>query len=207
MPHPSQALNTSEKKTLLDDIEKALQNLEESPLYDYRLENDYQPVVGEGSPDASIVFIGEAPGAKEAQTGRPFVGSAGKLLDEMLTKIGLNREDVYITNIVKDRPPNNRDPRTGEIELYAPFLSQQINLIRPKVIATLGRFSMAFILEKYDHPDHDKKIGELHGRILEVNAAYGKVSVLPLYHPAATFYNRSLRPEFEADFQKLKGFI
>jgi DNA polymerase len=204
---PSQPLSLSEKKALLQDIQQALENLEESPLYAYRQKNHYQPVVGEGSLDASILFIGEAPGAKEAQTGQPFVGSAGKVLNEMLEKMGLNREDVYITNIVKDRPPDNRDPRSEEIDLYAPFLSQQINLIRPKVIATLGRFAMDFILEKFDHSDHGKKIGELHGRILTVEAAYGSISMLPLYHPAATFYNRSLRPEFEADFQKLTAFI
>ena len=102
-----------------------LANLKESPLYEYRKENGFQPVIGEGSLDAPVMFIGEAPGKKEAETGRPFVGASGKVLAEMLEDIGLQREDVYITNVVKDRPPDNRDPQTAEIELYAPLLRRQ----------------------------------------------------------------------------------
>lgn len=207
MKKREQPLSMEEKRARLDALHKELETLEESPLFAYRKENDYFPVLGEGDPDAAIMFIGEAPGAKEAKTGRPFVGSAGKLLDEMLGHIGLKRQDVYITNIVKDRPPENRDPRVGEIALYAPFLSQQIKIIRPEVLATLGRFSMDFILDQFNHPAHGKKIGALHGEILSLQANYGCVSLLPLYHPAATFYNRDLRPAFEADFEKLRKFI
>ncbi len=200
MPNP---LTQEEKQNQMDQIANQIENLTESPLYAYRQENHYLPVIGEGDLGAKIMFVGEAPGAKEAQSGRPFVGSAGKVLNEMLAQIGLEREDVYITNIVKDRPPKNRDPKTDELDLYAPFLVQQIEIIQPRVIATLGRFSMDFLLALFQHPAQGQKIGELHGQALTCSTSYGAVQVLPLYHPAATFYNRSLRPTFEADFQKL----
>ena len=131
-----------EKSEALKKIKEEIIALKESPLYSYRTENKYFPVIGEGSHDADIVFIGEAPGRNEAETGRPFCGRSGKLLDEFLVSIDLQREKVYITSIVKDRPPQNRDPLPAEIELYAPFLDRQIEIIKPKVIATLGRFSM-----------------------------------------------------------------
>ena len=113
--------------------------LKQSPLYEYRTSNRYYPVIGEGSHDANIMFVGEAPGKNEAETGRPFCGAAGKFLTELIEGIGLKREQVYITNVVKDRPPENRDPTPEEIEIYAPFLDRQIDIIQPKVIATLGR--------------------------------------------------------------------
>ncbi|MGC9358687.1 MAG: uracil-DNA glycosylase family protein, partial [Anaerolineae bacterium] len=181
--------------------------LEASPLYSYRQEHDYQPVFGEGSVEAKIMFIGEAPGRQEAETGRPFVGNAGKLLDELLASIGLERGEVYITNVVKDRPPNNRNPRVGEIRLYAPFLRRQIEIIRPRVIATLGRFAMEFILKHFKMEDAGQKIGDLHGKVLKAEAGYGEVAVVPLYHPAASFYNRSLEETLEEDFQVLKQFL
>ena len=126
----------------LQAIAEELLCLEASPLYAYREEKGYLPVIGEGAPDAEIMFIGEAPGAQEAKSGRPFVGNAGRVLDTLLESIGLERANVYITNIVKDRPPQNRDPHVGEIELYRPFLLRQIDIIQPRVIATLGRFAM-----------------------------------------------------------------
>ena len=153
------------------------------------------------------MFIGEAPGEKEALSGRPFVGRAGNVLDELLQKIDLNREDVYITNIVKDRPPNNRDPKAVEIECYAPFLMEQIRIIDPKVIVTLGRFAMEFILKKFLLPDNGRAIGELHGQIIIVETPLGTINFLPLYHPAAMFYNRSLEETITSDFQKLSQFI
>ncbi len=187
-------------------IADELESLEESPLYDYRKEHDYRPVVGEGSPHASIIFIGEAPGAREAKTGRPFVGSAGKVLDGLLESIGLEREDVYITNVVKDRPPDNRDPHVAEIELYTPFLRRQLEIIKPKVIATLGRFAMDFILDEFDMEEKGQKIGDLHGKVLHAKTDYGEVAVVPLYHPAAGFYNNSLRDTLQEDFQVLEQF-
>lgn len=190
----------------LEKIAQEVRDLEESPLYDYRKENGYSPVIGEGDLFADIMFIGEAPGAAEAKTGRPFVGRAGRVLDELLESIDINRDDVYITNVVNDRPPRNRDPRVAEIELYAPFLLRQIRIIRPSIIATLGRFAMRFTLERFGLPGTRRRIGELHGQVLHAQAPYGEVSIVPLYHPAATFYNRGLEKSLREDFQVLKRF-
>jgi DNA polymerase len=195
------------KQERIKEITTSVKNLKASPLYDYRQENDYSPVIGEGNLDAKIMFIGEAPGKQEAESGRPFVGAAGRILDELLDSIGLDREDVYITNVVKDRPPDNRDPHVKEIKLYKPFLIQQIDIIQPQVIVTLGRFAMNFILEEFDMDEQGQKISELHGQTLQTNASYGTVSVLPLYHPAVTFYGQDRKKDLEADFQKLKQFI
>ncbi|HEX6386546.1 MAG TPA: uracil-DNA glycosylase [Anaerolineae bacterium] len=155
-----------DKAAQMEEIARAIRDLEESPLYDFRKENDYSAVIGEGDADADIMFIGEAPGEQEAKSGRPFVGNAGNVLDALLESIGLAREDVYITNVVKDRPPENRDPTVAEIELYAPFLARQIEIIEPKVIATLGRFAMDFILEQFDMPEKGQKISQMHGKVL-----------------------------------------
>jgi DNA polymerase len=199
--------NTPTKSEQLRKLFIQIRNLDISPLYNYRIENEYKPVIGEGDPDAKIMFIGEAPGAKEAITGKPFVGRAGKLLDSLLDSIDLVRKDVYITNIVKDRPPSNRTPRVGEIEIYSPFLLEQISIIEPKIIATLGRLAMAFILKIFDHPQKGKTIGELHGEILESGSEHGKINIIPLYHPAAVFYNRNLEQVLYNDFQKLRIFL
>lgn len=195
------------KMEKLEGIEEELRNNPSSPLYIYRKENNYAPVMGEGDPDANIMFIGEAPGAKEAETGRPFVGRAGQMLNTLLASIGLSRQDVYITNIVKDRPPDNRDPHSDEIKHYAPYLQQQLEIIQPEVIATLGRYSMKFILGRFDLPQRNQSIGELHGELLTTKASIGKVKILPLYHPAAMFYNRKLQPIIEEDFQILQRFV
>ena len=198
---------SSDREKDLEQIESEVQDLQASPLYQYRLENNYHPVIGEGDLHAKIMFIGEAPGKQEAKTGRPFVGAAGRTLDRLLASIGVEREQVYITNIVKDRPPENRDPRKDEIELYAPFLRRQIEIIQPRVIATLGRFSMDFILDHFNMPEQGKRIGELHGQPLKAKAAYGEIVVVPLYHPAAAIYNDQLLDTMERDFQVLKQFV
>lgn len=194
----------SDKAARLEALAEEIRALPESPLYAYRQENDYHPVIGEGDPDASILFIGEAPGGREAKTGRPFVGAAGRVLDSLLESIGLAREDVYITNVVKDRPPENRDPTAEEITCYAPYLTRQIEIIQPKVIATLGRFAMDFVLDHLDHEAQGEKISDLHGEILEATAPHGRVHVVPLYHPAASFYNQSLSATLREDFRTLK---
>lgn len=195
--------NTEQLRAIRD----AIVNLTESPLYEYRTENNYFPVIGEGSHTADIMFIGEAPGENEAKQGRPFVGASGKMLDKLLESIALKREDVYITNIVKDRPPKNRDPRKDEIALYAPFLEQQIDIIQPKVIATLGRFSMEFILKKFDVLEQDGKISQLHGTRIKAQASYGEIDIVPLYHPAVALYNQSQGDTLYADFELLKSYI
>jgi uracil-DNA glycosylase family 4 len=194
------------KATQLAAIAKAVSELEASPLYAYREENQYQAVIGEGNLDAEIMFVGEAPGEQEAKSGRPFVGAAGRMLNELLASIHLRREDVYITNIVKDRPPDNRDPRPDEIALYTPFLLQQIAIIQPRVIATLGRFAMTFILEQFQAEVTAPKISRLHGQVLKAQTPYGEIAVVPLYHPAVALYNRDQRKTLEEDFQMLKQF-
>lgn len=191
----------------MEALRQEIRALEESPLYDFRQEHNYKPVIGEGSLNAKIMFIGEAPGASEAKTGRPFVGAAGRVLDSLLESIGLDREKVYITNVVKDRPPENRDPLTAEIEIYSPFLSRQIEIIQPEVVATLGRFAMDFILEFFSMEEQQgKKISELHGKQLEATTDYGEVYVVPLYHPAVALYNRDQRDTLEEDFKVLERF-
>ena len=151
------------------------------------------------------MFIGEAPGKNEAMTGRPFCGAAGKILDELLASIELPRKDVYITNIVKDRPPENRDPLPSEIELYAPFLDRQINTIQPKDIATLGRFSTDYIMRRTNLSFEIESISRAHGKMYEGQTTYGPVKVVPLYHPAAAIYNQSLKDTLKKDFQVLKN--
>jgi uracil-DNA glycosylase family 4 len=191
----------------LKEIEKGLQGLTASPLYAFRIENGYQPVVGEGSIDASIMFVGEAPGKTEALSGRPFCGRSGKFLDEMLAHIGLDRAKVYITNVVKDRPPENRDPTPTEIALYAPFLDQQIMAIKPKVIVPLGRISMKYVMERYGLAEQFDVISKLHGKALQGTAPYGPVAVVPLYHPAVALYNGGMRTALLQDFEILKRYI
>lgn len=198
---------STDRTEQLRAIRDELVNLKESPLYDYRQRNGYFPVIGQGDHYADIMFIGEAPGKNEAETGRPFCGASGRILDELLASIQLERTDVYVTNIVKDRPPNNRDPLKTEIDLYAPFLERQIGIIQPKVIATLGRFSMEFILRRFGAFQANQKISQLHGTVIKVRTAYGRASVVPLYHPAAALYNASQRDTLEKDFQVLKQFI
>lgn len=189
-----------EKIAALERVKNDLLALTGSPLAVYRRENNYFPVMGEGSHDAKIMFIGEAPGRNEAKVGRPFVGAAGKVLEKLLYSIGVKREDVYITNIVKDRPPENRDPTTEEIALYAPFLDREIATIKPRVVATLGRFSMQYVMERYGLESEILPIGALHGQILQA----ATFKLVPLYHPAAAIYNRKLIETLEKDFQVLK---
>ena len=192
------------RQATLDAITNELLQLTESPLYSYRVQNHYQPVTGEGSPNAAIMLIGEAPGEWEAKSGRPFVGASGRLLDSLLQSIDLRRADVYITNVVKDRPPENRPPTTAEIRLYTPFLERQIEIIQPRVIATLGRFAMDFLFDFLQMPQKGQKISQLHGQSLEAQASYGKVAVVPLYHPAVALYTSSQRETLAADFQVLR---
>ncbi len=192
---------------LLRQIRDEVWNFKESPLYSERVRNRAYPVIGEGSHDAGIMFIGEAPGRTEAQTGRPFAGAAGKLLDELLASIGIPRTDVYITNIVKDRPPQNRDPLPEEIALYAPFLDRQIEIIQPKIIVLLGRHSMRTILEKFGLDAMIGPISRLHGTVLDAEAPYGKVTIIPMYHPAAALYNPELKQDLLVAFQGLKKLV
>lgn len=159
-----------------------------------------QLVMGDGNPNAEIVFIGEAPGKKEDIEGRPFIGAAGKFLNVMIEAAGMVRSDVYITNIVKYRPPNNRDPLPEEKAAFLPYLLRQIEIINPKVVITLGRHSMEYFLPK-------AKIGEVHGQPQEITFNGHRLLLVPLFHPAAALYNGSLRQTLIDDFLKVSEVI
>jgi DNA polymerase len=164
-----------------------------------------QLVMGDGNVNADIVFIGEAPGKKEDEQGVPFVGASGKFLNEMLAAAGLERADVYITNIVKYRPPKNRDPSKDEKQAFWPYLLRQLEIINPKVVITLGRHSMGYFLPT-------AKIAEVHGQAISetVTAEDGRTYewlIVPLYHPAAALYNGSLRQTLIDDFMRVPEMI
>jgi DNA polymerase len=201
-------MTEAERKTRYDalkGIRDSLLNASDAPLFSYRSENDYFPVIGEGAHDASIMFVGEAPGETEAKTGKPFCGAAGKFLDVMLESIGMDRTKVYITNLVKDRPPANRDPLPEEIAYYSPLLVKQIDIIKPKSIVTLGRFSMAFLLNHFDLAAKLQPISKIHGQ--EFLVADKDMSIVTLYHPAAALYNGGMRETLIKDFSLLKKFL
>lgn len=153
-------------------------------------------VPGEGPLDAEVMFIGEGPGMNEDRQGRPFVGAAGKFLDELLAAAGLARESVYICNVLKCRPPSNRDPLPAEIEACRPYLDEQLALVDPLVVVTLGRYSMARFF-----PQH--RIGAIHGRWKEVEGRF----FVPMYHPAAALHQASLRETILQDFAKLPRVV
>ncbi|MEQ1500126.1 MAG: uracil-DNA glycosylase [Parcubacteria group bacterium] len=201
------SLSLEQKFQKMKEIRNEILHFKESPLYKYRVENKFFPVVGEGSHTANIMFVGEAPGKNEAETGRPFCGKSGKVLDAMLDSIRLNRSDVYITNIVNDRPQENRDPTEEEIKLYAPFLDKQINIIQPSVIATLGRFSMSYVMNRFGLGTQVGQISALHGKEFVAKTEYGAVTIIPLYHPAVALYAGSNKQTLLDDFQILKKYI
>jgi uracil-DNA glycosylase len=178
-----------------------------SPLYKFRTESRAFPVIGEGNPDANIFFIGEAPGKNETATGRPFCGPSGEILDEMLKGIALKREDVFMTNVLMDRPPEKRDPLPEEIAFYEPFLDRLIDIIEPSVIATLGRFAMEYIFKRLDLPEKRSKISVLHGKMVKTQMPYGEIHIMPLFHPAVVLYSASQKETLRKDFDKLKLFI
>ncbi len=153
-------------------------------------------VPGEGPGDAKVMFIGEAPGYHENRLGRPFVGAAGKFLEELLASINMRREDVYICNVIKCRPPNNRDPMFHEIEACRPYLDKQVELIKPRLVVTLGRHSMARYLQKAG-------ISKVHGDPVRL----GEFVVLPMFHPAAALHQPKYRAHIEQDFLKIPGIL
>ena len=157
-------------------------------------------VMGGGDIDADIVFIGEAPGKNEDEQGLPFVGAAGKFLNEMLAAAALSRDDVYITNIVKYRPPNNRDPLPEEKKAFWPYLLKQLQIIQPRVVITLGRHSMEYFLPGV-------KISQVHGQPKRIQFGEDKLVVIPLYHPAAALYNGSMRQTLIDDFVRVPAIL
>ena len=159
-----------------------------------------QLVMGAGNSNADIVLIGEAPGKKEDEQGLPFVGASGKFLNEMLASAGMNREDVYITNIVKYHPPNNRDPSTEEKKAFWPYLLKQLQIIEPKIVVTLGRHSMEYFLP-------GQHISKIHGQPKLIQFDDHKIVIVPLYHPAAALYNGSMRQTLIDDFMRMPEII
>ncbi|MDZ7786566.1 MAG: uracil-DNA glycosylase [Candidatus Saccharibacteria bacterium] len=207
-----------DKRARLDDIRA---EITKNNVCRELAENATQLVFGGGNPDADVVFVGEAPGKNEDKQGKPFVGAAGKFLDEMLASIDLGREDVYITNIVKYRPPNNRDPLPEEKKAFLPYLQTQLEVIQPKVLVTLGRHSTNCFLP-------DLRISKSHGRAKRISlqlkdrrsemgdrgeevkssipnpqSSIYKVVLLPLYHPAAALYNGGMRETLLDDFANI----
>jgi uracil-DNA glycosylase family 4 len=159
-----------------------------------------QLVMGGGNPDADIVFIGEAPGKNEDEQGLPFVGAAGKFLNEMLAAADMSRDDIYITNIVKYRPPGNRDPLPEEKKAFWPYLLKQIEIIQPHVVVTLGRHSMEYFLP-------GQFISKIHGEPQRIRIDDNTLAIVPLYHPAAALYNGSLRQTLIDDFIRMPAII
>ncbi len=181
----------------LEQIEREILNCKKCELY--KTKTKYVP--GEGNPNAKIVLIGEAPGREEDLQGKPFVGNAGKLLTELLSSVGLKREDVFICNVLKCRPPNNRDPTLEEIKACGGYLIRQLNVIKPEVIVCLGRFAAKFVFEYFGL--QFESISKVKGKIFEVERWGKKIKVVPLYHPAAVLYRPNLREEYERDFKRV----
>lgn len=188
---------SADKQLLLDQIKADILKDEICPDLAKMATN---LVMGDGHPSAELVFIGEAPGKNEDLQGKPFVGAAGKFLAEMLAAIGLQREQVYITNIVKYRPPNNRDPLPEEKKTFWPYLVRELAAIQPKIVATLGRHSMEYFLP-------GKRITAIHGQPKRITFGRQKLVVLPLYHPAAALYNGGLRQTLIEDFESIPQII
>jgi uracil-DNA glycosylase family 4 len=159
------------------------------------------PVAGEGSLTAKVLFVGEAPGYYEDLKGRPFVGKAGKVLDELLGSVGLERNEVYIANVLKCRPPGNRNPATGEIRACTPYLDAQMEIIKPTVIATLGNFSLGYIFNKFGLKAD--KISKIHGKVFKISTIAGIKKIVPLYHPAVATYNPGMKEVLVDDFKEL----
>jgi uracil-DNA glycosylase family 4 len=191
------------KTEKLKEIRDEVWNSKKLPLYKERMKEKNFAVLGEGSHDANIMFVGEAPGRTEAKTGKPFCGAAGKVLDQILESLKIQRSDVYVTNLIKDRPPHNRDPLPEEIEAYAPYLFRQIEAIQPKIIATLGRFSMAYIMNTFGLGSELLPISKIHGKSFKADTSYGEIIILPLYHPAVAVYNRNMIDVLKKDAKVL----
>jgi DNA polymerase len=185
-------MTVEEREAQLESIGARIRNCTRCKLHKERT----QAVPGTGPVDADVVFIGEGPGAREDEEGLPFVGRSGRYLDQLLEGIGLDRETVFITNVVKCRPPGNRDPHVAEVEACTPHLDQQLRLIQPRLVVTLGRFAM-------EHFFSDRQISEVHGQPRRID---GRIH-LPLYHPAAALYRGSLREPVEQDFQTIPRLL
>lgn len=176
-----------------EELEKLKREMEEDKNLPLR-GGATQLVFGEGNPDSEIYFLGEGPGFHEDRLGRPFVGQAGKLLDKLIENIGLKREDVYISNVIRFRPPENRDPLPEEIESFRPYVDREIEIVNPKIIVTLGRFSMGKFLP-------NAKVSQVHGKPRAINWHGKNVTVIPMYHPAAALRSLDIMRQIREDFK------
>ncbi len=183
-----------------EQLEKVKRNLESKAGKFPLIKKITDVIFGEGNPNAEILFIGEAGGYWEAKLRRPFVGRAGKLLDQLIVSIGLKRSEVYISNVLKVRPPSNRDPLPEEIEAFKPYLDQEIKIVDPKIIITLGRYSLNKFLP-------GEFISKVHGQARFVDFADKKRIIIPMYHPAAALRNGIIMEEIKKDFQKIEKFL
>ncbi len=191
----------SDKEKELEEIKKKILNCKKCNLWKTR----NKAVVDEGSLNAKIMFIGEAPGFNEDQQGKPFVGRAGKIFDELLNFINLKREDVYITNILKCRPPDNRNPQENEIKSCTPYLDKQLEIINPKIICCLGNFATKLIMKKFNLNNKIQGISKIHGEIFDVSTLNGQIKIIPIYHPAVATYNPNKIDILKKDFEILRG--
>jgi uracil-DNA glycosylase family 4 len=186
--------------TKAEDIAQLNQELEENAR-ELPLAQTAQDIIpGEGSPDAEIMFIGEAPGYYETVERRPFVGRSGQLFRKVLQEVGIAEQEVYISNVVKARPPENRDPLPEEIAAYKPFLNREIEIIQPVLVVTLGRFSMGKFLP-------DVKVSQVHGRLHRINWYNRPLYILPMYHPSAALRGTKIKQTFIDDFSKLPKLL
>ena len=185
----------------LEKIHEEIKKCQRCPLYKSKI--NYVP--GEGNPSSGIMFIGEAPGGEEDKQGKPFVGKAGKYLTEVMEKNGIKREEVYITNVLKCRPPNNRDPKPEEIKACSFWLEKQLEIIKPNVIVTLGRYSTEWIFNYFGLKF--TSIMKVRGTIYTVKKWNKEVKIIPTLHPAAVLYHKQWKEYFEKDFELIKEVV
>lgn len=184
----------------LEEIKKLVYKCEKCDLHKTKI--NY--VFGEGNSKAKIIFIGEAPGANEDKIGKPFIGRAGKIFDELLQSINLKREDIYIANILKCRPQKNRNPTPDEISLCTPFLTAQIESIKPEIICPMGNFAAGFILKQFGLGNKVEGISKIHGKKFKVKNLFDEVILIPLYHPAVATYNPDMKTVLLEDIKILR---
>lgn len=182
-------------------MEKEIKNCKKCDLHRYRK----NAVPGEGDINTGILLIGEAPGYHEDIQGRPFVGAAGKFLNELLQLVGIKREEVYITNVVKCRPPNNREPNDDEIRICGKYLDKQISIINPKVIITLGNVAKNYIFKKFKLKN--EAISKIHGKIYRIRSIGGDLLIIPMYHPAAGLYDPKRKNDIIKDWLNIRDII
>ena len=189
------------KQSDIEKIKLSVENCQKCDLHKSRT----NCVFGEGSLDTKILIIGEAPGFNEDIKGKPFVGKAGKILENMLESIGFNKTDVYITNILKCRPPKNRNPTKIEVEICTDYLNKQIEIIQPKIILPLGNFASSYILQKFGLEFN--KISDIHGKTFIVQTLFGNIYIIPQYHPAVATYNPNKIKILQNDLEQIKQLI